>query len=210
MFDLEQAIRIWRQQMADGGIKDEAVLDELENHLREDVERQLRTGMPAEQAFETAAQKIGPASALKSEFRKTGLSSLVEKLMIAIAVLFAAFGVFLTSATMILCYTTLVERLAGFAALGFILLTVFGSSCFIPVAPVIPRAGKRFAIQAACIAAGFGICTLYIQLIVSQFERPGQVIPVIGFWGVLPIACGFGLASALERAVRRSRTEIKT
>ena len=210
MFDLEQAIKKWRQQMAEGGIKHEAVLDELENHLREDVERQLRTGMPAEQAFETAAQKIGPASALKSEFRKTGLSSLVEKLMIAIAVLFAAFGVFLTSATMILCYTTLVERLAGFAALGFILLTVFGSRYFIPVVPVISRASKRLAIQAACIAAGFGICTLYIQLIVSQFERPGQVIPVIGFWGILPIACGFGLASALERAVRRSRTEIKT
>ena len=210
MFNLEQAIAKWRQQMLLAGIKAPAVLDELESHLREEVERQLRTGMPAEQAFETAAQKIGPASALKSEFRKTGLSSLVEKLMIAIAVLFAAFGVFLTSATMILCYTTLVERLAGFAALGFILLTVFGSRYFIPVVPVISRAGKRLAIQAACIAAGFGICTLYIQLIVSQFERPGQAIPVIGFWGVLPIACGFGLASALERAVRRSRTEIKT
>src|SRR5579864_2135278 len=208
MFNLEETISKWKQQMAAGGVRGRAVLDELESHLREEIDRQMRAGANAERAFEAAAQKIGPASTLKNEFRKSGLAVFFEKLMIAIAVLFAVFGIFLTSITMIQCYGTLVERFAGFAALGFILLTLFGSRYLAPLLPVILRTGKRFLIQVACIAGGFGICTLYIQLIVHQFERPGQMIPVIAFWGILPIAVGFGVASALEQAVRRSQMEI--
>lgn len=206
MRDLEQRIAEWRRQMAAAGIKSAPILDELESHLREEIERQVRAGLNPEQAFQAAAQKIGSASALKNEFRKTGLAAFSEKLMIAVAILFAAFGIFLTTVAMILCCGTLVERFAGFAALAFILLTLFGSRFVVPLLPVIPRTGKRFAIQLACIGAGFGICTLHVQLIARQFEHPGQII--IGFWGILPIAVGFALASALEQAVRRSRMEM--
>jgi hypothetical protein len=208
MFDLERVITKWRKQMASGGVSNPVVLDELESHLREEIERQMRAGASAEQAFQVATQKIGAANALKNEFRKAVFASVLEKLMIAIAVLFAAFGIFLTTATMILCYGTLVERLAGFGALAFILLTIFGSRHLVPLLPVIPRIGRRFAVQLACIAAGFGICALYVQVFVHQFERPNQMVPVIAFWGILPIAMGFGLASALEQGVRRSQMKI--
>jgi hypothetical protein len=209
MFNLEQAITKWKQQMMAEGIKDPAVLDELESHLREEIERQRRDGVNEERAFEAAAQRIGPAKELKNEFRKSGLAPVWDKLMLAIAVLFAAFGIFLTSATMILCYESVEERLVGFAALGFILLTLFGSHFLVPALPVISRTGKRFAVQGASIAAGFGICALYVQLVVQHFERPDHVIPVIGFWGIFPIAAGFGIASAIEQAARRPSTQIK-
>ena len=68
MPDLEQQFAEWRRQMAAGGIKSSAVLDELESHLREDVERQLRAGLDAQQVFEIAVQRIGQASTLKTEF----------------------------------------------------------------------------------------------------------------------------------------------
>jgi ferritin-like metal-binding protein YciE len=42
MFDPEQTIAEWRRQMAAGGIKTPEVLNELESHLREDVEQQER------------------------------------------------------------------------------------------------------------------------------------------------------------------------
>jgi hypothetical protein len=48
------------------------VLNELESHLRDDVEHQTRSGAAAEQAFEAAARRIGHAGVLKHEFAKVG------------------------------------------------------------------------------------------------------------------------------------------
>jgi hypothetical protein len=72
MFNLEQAIKEWRRQMIAVGIKSPHVLDELESHLREDLERRERAGLTPELAFENSAQQIGAAELLKPEFRKIG------------------------------------------------------------------------------------------------------------------------------------------
>jgi leader peptidase (prepilin peptidase) / N-methyltransferase len=69
MFDLEHAIAEWRKRMAAGGINTSAVLDELESHLREDVER-LQKGRTEQEAFEAAVMQIGQAGVLKCEFAK--------------------------------------------------------------------------------------------------------------------------------------------
>lgn len=68
MFDLEQATADWRRQMIASGIKSSDALDELESHLREDVERQMRFGATAKPAFEQAVRSVGPAHRLKAEF----------------------------------------------------------------------------------------------------------------------------------------------
>src|SRR5262245_30181199 len=69
MPDLEENIAEWRQHMLAAGIKT-PVLNELESHLRDEVEQQVRSGSSAPQAFETAVQRIGHANALKTEFKK--------------------------------------------------------------------------------------------------------------------------------------------
>ena len=56
--------------MAAGGIKSTEVLDELESHLREELERQLRSGVDEEHAYESAVGGIGEVTALKAEFAK--------------------------------------------------------------------------------------------------------------------------------------------
>ena len=71
MFDLEQSITEWRKQMLAAGIKTPVPLEELESHLRDDVEQQIQSGLNAQQAFENSAQRIGHANKLKSEFKKT-------------------------------------------------------------------------------------------------------------------------------------------
>ena len=43
MFNLNQAIEGWRREMLAAGIKTPVPLDELESHLREDVEHQTKT-----------------------------------------------------------------------------------------------------------------------------------------------------------------------
>jgi hypothetical protein len=70
MFDLERSIAEWREQMSSAGIKAPAPLEELENHLREEIERQIPSGLPPHQAFEMAAEQFGPARPLKTEFKK--------------------------------------------------------------------------------------------------------------------------------------------
>jgi Clp amino terminal domain, pathogenicity island component len=70
MFDLEKSIVKWRRQMLAAGIKATESLDELENHLREEVEKQIELGRKPERAFEIAMDQIGRPTPLKAEFAK--------------------------------------------------------------------------------------------------------------------------------------------
>ena len=70
MFDHEQSIVEWRRQMQAAGIKTPVHLEELESHLREEIERQIRAGTNGRDAFEIAALQIGEAEGIKSEFGK--------------------------------------------------------------------------------------------------------------------------------------------
>src|SRR3954464_359704 len=74
MFDLNQSIAAWRRQLAAGGIQAPEVLDELESHLRDDVEQQTRSGVSADRAFEIAVARVGRVDVLKMEFTKLDAS----------------------------------------------------------------------------------------------------------------------------------------
>jgi len=210
MFNLDQAIIEWRRQMIAGGIKEPSVLDELESHLREDVDRELRSGPDVERAFAVAVKKIGPASALKNEFKKSSASVVVEKLMIAIAIVFVAFGIFLSCVTVVFCYLTPGERAVGSTAMALVIVTACSWPRVVPFLPLIHHKRKRQVIEVACLAAGFGICSLFIQLLVHRLENSSVgIVPAIGFFGLLPIALGFGIACGLERAARGTTTRIR-
>lgn len=71
MFNLEQAIAGWRRQMLAAGIKSPVPLEELESHLRDDVERQVAAGAGEARAFELAVQRIGQPAPLRKEFLKS-------------------------------------------------------------------------------------------------------------------------------------------
>jgi len=81
MFDLEQSIANWRRHMLAAGITTPVPLDELEIHLREDIERQMQSGLSAQQAFGIAAKKIGQAPELKREFKKAGAAMEMQKII---------------------------------------------------------------------------------------------------------------------------------
>ena len=70
MFDLEQAISEWRRRMLAAGIKTPMTLDELESHLREDLDREMQLGLSGEEAFQVAVKRIGTPVSLKCEFAK--------------------------------------------------------------------------------------------------------------------------------------------
>jgi hypothetical protein len=70
MFNLEQSISEWREQMLSAGVKNPDIVDELESHLREDWARRVESGESEEKAFEGAVQGVGQPGLLKREFAK--------------------------------------------------------------------------------------------------------------------------------------------
>jgi hypothetical protein len=70
-FDLEKAVKDWRQEMRKAGVEG-AALEELEGHLREDLRAMVAGGEKEEKAFETAKASLGSAKAVEAEFRKIG------------------------------------------------------------------------------------------------------------------------------------------
>ena len=89
MFDLEKTIADWRRQMLAAGIKTPVPLEELESHLREDLERQMKSGSNEQKAFVVSIQRIGQPQAIKREFKKTE-RTFMKKIMI---ILFGIFGI---------------------------------------------------------------------------------------------------------------------
>ena len=70
MHNLEQLIAEWRKTMMTEPNVGRETLDELENHLRENVDRLVRSGMTEPEAFQRAVTQLGGAPAIASEFQK--------------------------------------------------------------------------------------------------------------------------------------------
>ena len=96
MFDLDRSISEWRSEIAAAGITCPDTLDELESHMRDEVESQIRAGTAGEAAFTAAVQRLGQGGALNSEFKKLdGGGSRLRQKRFGIAV--AALGLGLTA-----------------------------------------------------------------------------------------------------------------
>lgn len=134
MFNLDQAITDWRRQMIASGIKSSEVLDELESHLREDVERRMRSGTPAQQAFEEAVQQVGNAGALQQEFAKVARPAprLSYNFQRAACIGMALFIVLVETWTLFAYEMTWAKRFLGLAL-------VLASATYICVFPYINR-----------------------------------------------------------------------
>ena len=75
MFNLEQPIAEWRQQMLAAGIQTPVPLEELESHLREEIQWRMKSGFSEQRAFEIATKQIGQPAALKDEFQRTNINT---------------------------------------------------------------------------------------------------------------------------------------
>ena len=75
MFNLEASIADWRRQMLAAGIKTPVPLEELEIHVREDVDERVKSGLDERQAFEITVKQIGPHGVMQLEFSKNSFTS---------------------------------------------------------------------------------------------------------------------------------------
>jgi hypothetical protein len=201
MPDLEQSIAEWRKQMRAAGIKDAAPLDELENHLREDMEREMKAGANEREAFTRAAARLGSAETLREEFAKVELSAgeqPVNRLLSAgLMVTYALLGMVWLLKTS----TGPLNWLLG--ASGLALFPVIWSWRFtyrwLPMIPV-SAIGKRVGLWLLAGMLGF-LCTAALVQFIPADANGGIDSRYLGVfvWAWLPAVIGLSSIIGLER-----------
>ncbi len=218
MFNLEQAIAEWRRQMRAAGIKTPVPLEELENHLREDIETQMHSGFTAESAFTLAVGRIGDVTRLREEFEKAAdllkarKLKRTRKLLLGYALLM---GLILMPACF--AYSSITLRQQGIQVTVGDWLLVFGTIIPIflsvmigrwvaPFLPVIISEPLQAVAMASVIVAG----AMLIRWFWSVFLASSLVhMEIIAFWTMTPSIgfawCGIDWAEKCDAARRKSR-----
>ena len=75
MFDLNEAIKQWRKDLELGETMAKPDLDELESHLRDQMEELRTTGLSHEEAFWVGTHRLGDAGAIQREYTKVNGSA---------------------------------------------------------------------------------------------------------------------------------------
>jgi hypothetical protein len=159
MFDLEKAICDWRQQWAAAGIKSSEILRELENHLREDIQIQMREGFEVQKAFENSVLRLGQATVIKAEFAKTGTArGALNRIRVGFCVLLVAAIVWLSGFTFATMGMSVAEWLVASSAVVTCLFVAAFWTHAVRFLPVIYNRRKRYAIEVALFVSGF-ICS---------------------------------------------------
>jgi hypothetical protein len=205
MFDLEKAICDWRQQWVAAGIKSSAILRELENHLREDIQMQVREGCGVQKAFENSVLRLGQASAIKGEFAKTGTArGALNGIRVGFWVLLVAAIVWLSGFTFATIGMSVGEWVVASSAVVTCLFVAAFWTHTVRFLPVIYNRRKRYAIEVSLFISGFICSNLFGAFVLPYFERNlnGKILPAIWLWLVFPIAMFMAAACGIEHAVR--------
>lgn len=125
MFELSRSIDEWRRGFANEGGLDREELDELQTHLIEAYESQVRNGVTGEEAFRSAAQQIGDPKSVSREYAKVPLVT-SQKLWRAFLVAPIVAPVLLAVDTFVaaLLWSLAVEPLTAMGFLGLPLLVL--------------------------------------------------------------------------------------
>lgn len=79
MFELNQAIAEWRAGCAGQQTMTDTDLEELEGHLREEIDHLVLTGLSEEEGFLIATRRLGDTSTLSKEFAKVNTSEIWKR-----------------------------------------------------------------------------------------------------------------------------------
>jgi hypothetical protein len=210
MFDLENSIAGWRKQMLAAGIKAPVPLEELEIHLREEIERQAKAGLNEQDAFTSAVQKLGSAHKIQTEFMKADKihSAFKWQLMeigltlttILVPLLFG--GIVLKRASFI--DMTAAEELSSLAALAAFSLLAWSGRLGHRFLPVIQNRRIRDAILFSCCVPLMLWWVVFFRLILPRHEfTMGEFLVAFTWAFFAPAGACIGLHWGIETAARK-------
>jgi hypothetical protein len=143
MFDLDERIRSWRQTLPPALANRPEVAEELESHLRDEVDRLARAGRTPEQAWEAAVAQLGEPATLAAEFDKAHRPAwLPARLSVALLVGCALLlGVFLASRAVQARLGVLLASHVFAITIGYLAALTVG---FVAMSGIVGRAVGRF------------------------------------------------------------------
>jgi hypothetical protein len=216
MFDLEQAIIQWRRQMLAAGIKTPVPLEELESHLRDEIDRQSRAGRSEMEAFAAAVQAIGPAQAVDGEFKKID----VRKAALRWRALEVFFGLFASAVPLGFCFQifysgarpaaslTPGQQWSGVLAMLTFAALAWGGRLSYRWFPAIQSKRARITTSAWILLAPVW-WIIFMNVIVPRYEfTMGQFLTAF-FWAFMtPGGAVIGFSWGMEAAAQKQKTSL--
>ena len=186
-------------------------LDELESHLRDDIEQRMASGQGAEAAFEAAVLYIGRGGALQAEFAKLGGVTGISRASRSLSVLYAVMGVVWLLDGMkwfnpfLPCSVPLHERLIGAPVFFLAAALLWHCAFFGRWLPVVQDRRTRIAVAFLSSIAGLLITLLLLQVVSNGPVPEGDLPPVHGvvLWAFMPWLVGTSLFFGLHEAARQ-------
>ena len=207
MFNLETAISQWRDRLVVTGLKSRETLDELESHLRDDIEDIVRSGKTLENAFELAVVQIGQSAALAEEFSKLRPERRRRPKYLM--------GFSLISAVLILWTTTwiLVETGIHTFADGLVCAAIYLVATYLVALPFCYH--RLPSLQNPAIQKAIALVSLLtgVWVVLANLSAIGRVhihLPetvVMLFWSILPALMATILAYDCYKFRRKSQAE---
>ena len=208
MFNLEEKITDWRKQMLATGIQAPVPLEELENHLREEIERQITIGLNGQKAFEAAIQKIGKGNLLNNEFEKVrGVEEIrdwkTEQFLFVgslsvISLFIAGLLVFKIGS---LKEITSAQQMSGLLALAVMVLLAIGGRLSCGFFPVFRSKRTR---EAVCISVGVlavSFEVIFFNVVLPRVDYTVSQLAVAVLWAMMtPVGILGGLIAGIETA----------
>lgn len=206
MFDLEKSIAEWREQMLAAGIKTPVPLEELESHLREEVERKVKSGLSAQQAFAVAARQMGKADLLNNEFKKETIEERDWKLNQIIVA--GCMGLVTSVIAVALSKNggiTAAQRISGLTALAVFNLLMVGGRLSYRLFPVISNHRTRNAVFVSGGALVAIWLTIFFNVVLLRFNYSVSQLVLAALWGMtMPAGMLGGLIAGIETAARKN------
>ena len=181
-FNLESAIAGWRSCLLAQGSWSPEIADELESHLRDEIETRMKAGESGREAFTAAVASIGDVGSLQLEFAKLNANRVLSK-VVRVALPLTGLAV-LVSSTCTFLEEVELSPLQRFAGLGVGL----GTALYLGALPrwlrsFRPAAYVRFA-AAVKLSTGFvflwPVYALLQVLHTIPFELP--ILPTMVLW----------------------------
>ena len=211
MFDLEPAIADWRQQMLAAGIKTPVPLEELEIHLRDEIERQTKAGLNPQDAFTSAVHKLGSAHTVQNEFMKvdkihSALKWQLTEIGLTLATILVPLlfgGIVLKRASFI--DMTAAEELSSLAALAAFSLLAWSGRLGHRLLPVIQNRRIRDAIRISCCVPLPLWWIVFLNFIVPRHDfTMGEFLVAFTWAFFTPAGACIGLNWGIETAARKN------
>ena len=196
--------------MLAAGLQTPVPLEELEIHLREEIERQTKAGLSAQQAFGIAVKTIGQALELKREFKKISAPMEMQEVIKLAGVIIVAVSLFCPLFMFLPCLQahelSLMTRMLALAVYATTVATsVLSWRYNHKLLPVIRNQPLRRAVGIVC----YGGSLLWMRFGVFHFSPGGLhprslFLPLFIFgseWTLMAILGGVG--HGLEKAASR-------